>query len=389
MSHHTSPPFVRAASAFISLCWLAAAPLPLSASAALAERESPESREARVSAAVQRFMATAGAPSTSVAIARNGAVTFRDAWGLADLENFVPAKPETVYRTASVAKPMTAVAILQLVDQGRIDLDAPVQRYVAAFPSRYGGVTIRDLLRHTGGIRHYRGDEFASTRHCSELSEALAIFADDALENEPGELITYSSYGYVLLGLAVEGATGSRFDEYMRTHVFEAARMRRTRGDDIRAVIHNRAAGYTGDGAGGIRNADLVDTSCRVPAGGLVASAEDLARFGAALLGGRLLKPELVAQMMQSQLSDELVRRTLRHMKAPPDARPPGLGLGWAIGTEKHPEAVLHGGNQQGTTSMIYLLPAEQIVVAILTNIEGKGAEITELAENLAELARE
>ena len=339
----------------------------------------------RFEPAIRTFMTTAGAPAVSVAISKDSEVIYSRAFGLADVENSVPATRSSVFRIASVSKPLTATAVLQLVDAGRIDLDAPIQKYVPSFPDRYQGVTVRDLLRHTGGIRHYKGDEFASTRHCGSLAEGMEIFAGDAMANAPRAMITYSSYGYVLLGLAIESVSGMPYSEYVRRRILGPARMTRTRVDDIHAVVANRAAGYRRGSDGSLERPDLVDTSCRVPAGGFLSTAEDLARFGTALLSGRLLPERQLSEMMKSQLTAEIVSRTLAALHAPPDFHPPGLGFGWSIGTAKHPDAVLHGGNQQGATAMLYLIPKRSLVIAILTNIEGEGDRITTLADDLAD----
>jgi serine beta-lactamase-like protein LACTB len=333
------------------------------------------------------FMTTTGAPSVSVAVARDGKLVFEDARGLADLENSVPATTSSMYRLASVTKPMTAVAVLQLAASGKLSLDDRVQKYVPAFADAHGAVTIRDLLRHTGGIRHYKAGEFAATRHCNQLAEGLPVFASDPMANAPGEFITYSSYGYVLLGLAIERASGATFADYLHSNVFVPARMQRTKPDDVHAIVPHRVAGYTKRSDGSLRRADLVDTSCRMPAGGLLATASDVARFGIALLDGKLLAETSRAQMMTSQVPEETVRRTLDHLKAPPGYKPAGMGFGWSIGTERHPDAVLHGGNQQGATAMLFLVPKRRLVIAILSNLEAQGSAITLLAERIASLA--
>jgi serine beta-lactamase-like protein LACTB, mitochondrial len=362
----------------------AAALLSMVAHAGVAAERLTASQQDTIASAVASFMTGRTAPSVSLSVMIDGELEFSEAYGLADLENFVPAQEETVYRVASVAKSMTATAILQLAQDGTIDLSAPIQRYVPIFPARYGEVTVRDLLRHTSGVRHYRAGEFGSTRRCETLAEGLEIFVADAMEHPPGERVTYSSYGYVLLGIALENLTGKSFPDLMHERVFAPAKMVATRSDDPRALVANRARGYVKAEGGGVRNADLVDTTCRIPAGGLVATARDVAMFGRALLEGRLLEKEWVARMMASQLPAETVTRTLEFHGIPPEHQPPGFGFGWALGTETHEAAVWHGGNQQGATSILYLLPDQQIVIAILSNIQGQGEAITALADEIA-----
>jgi CubicO group peptidase (beta-lactamase class C family) len=166
-------------------------------------------------------------------------------YGFADLENRVPAKAESAYRLASVSKSLTAVAIMQLVEKKKIDLDAEVQTYVSYFPKKQWPVTVRQVLGHIGGISHYKNPE--KELHIKEhrsTREALAIFQDFDLVAEPGTRYNYSSYGYNLLAAIVEAASGMSFGDYMKQHVWGPAGMTDTRLDDPVEVIPNRVRGY-------------------------------------------------------------------------------------------------------------------------------------------------
>ena len=140
-----------------------------------------------VRTAVLDEMGRRGIPGLSLAIVEAGVVRYEAGFGFADVENAVPAKPETVYRLASVSKPITAVAVLKLHEQGRLDLDAPVWRYCADFPEKPWPVTARELLCHQGGIRHYRHDEPTLTRRFASFAESLALFRDDPLAARAGD----------------------------------------------------------------------------------------------------------------------------------------------------------------------------------------------------------
>ena len=134
-----------------------------------------------------------------------------------------------MYRLASVTKPITATAVLQLVEAGKVDLDAPIQRYVPAFPEKQWPVTVRHLLSHQSGIRNWTDEEFHNTRHFASIAESLAVFKDDPLLFEPGTRTQYTSLGYNLMGAVVEGVSGKPFLDYL-------ARARvRARGDGGRA----------------------------------------------------------------------------------------------------------------------------------------------------------
>lgn len=341
-------------------------------------------REARVDSLVEAARRTLGAPGVTIAVASRGRIAYARGYGMTDVENAVPATVASEYRTASVAKPFTAVAVLRLVRSGKLSLGKSIRTYVPELPAQYDKVTLLDLLRHTSGVRHYRDEgEFVTMRHCDSLQQALAIFASDPLEHAPGEKITYSSYGYVLLGLAVERASGVRYDDFMQAAVFEPASMHATRIDDLDIIPH-RARGYTRTAKRTLRNAAPVDVSCRRPAGGFVSTAGDLVRFAIALDTGALLDTASVHEMMQSHITPVMIANTLAGLKVPPGFEPPGMGFGWAVEPDGH--AVYHGGNQPGFTSMLYHVPAQHVSVAVMMNIEGAGDEITALAREIASM---
>jgi CubicO group peptidase (beta-lactamase class C family) len=349
------------------------------APAARAEEPAPslappqlEAIDTAVNAAVMRL----GVPGVSVAIASSGLVRFEGGYGMADLENEVPAKPATVYRLASVSKPMTAVAVLQLHERGLLDLDAPVWRYAPGYPEKPWPVTSRQLLAHLGGVRHYRDDEPTNTRPAWTMAESLAFFKDDALLHEPGTRFSYSTYGYNLLGAVVEGASGKPFVEYMRENVFSPAGMPSARVDEVAALIPHRAQGYTRRGGGPLRNSELADVSYKAPGGGLCANAVDVARFGQALVDGRLLKRETLDLMLTVPKSK--------------DPRPSGYALGLNVNAGAARGArreAWHTGGQERVSTVIFLLPDAGVSVAVLTNLEGIGSELVALGRELASIA--
>jgi len=332
----------------------------------------PAGRQQALESALTAAMHRHGIPGLSAAVATDGTVRFSSGYGMADVENSVPALPSTVYRLASVAKPITAVAVLQLAAQGKLDLDAPVQRYVPGYPEKPWPITGRQLLCHQSGVRQWTEEEFLSTRHYGSLAESLEFFKDDPLLFEPGTRTHYSSLAYNLLGSAVETASGQGFLDYLRDSVFAPAGMTSARGDDVFALIAHRAAGYRKTPAGELINSALSDTSNRVPGGGLVASAEDAVRFAVALESGVLLKKDAREQMFARQKTK--------------DGRLTGYGLGWTVGTEHGRREVYHIGGQPRVSTVLYLLPDRGVTLAIFTNLEGVGTPLLELARQAAEV---
>jgi serine beta-lactamase-like protein LACTB, mitochondrial len=267
--------------------------------------------------------------------------------------------------------------VMQLVEQSRLDLDAPIQRYVPTFPPKTAPVTARQLLSHTSGIRHYRGDEELSVREYSSLAAALAIFANDSLLHAPGARFTYSTYGYTLLGAALEAVAGTPFVEYLRAHVFAPAGITTMRDDSVAAVIPYRARGYSRDSSGVMRNAAFLNASYKIPGGGLISTAGDVARFASRLQGGDLVKPTTFAQMATQA-------RTADGSQVPYGY---GLILGEIPGLLSG--AVWHGGVQQGFTTMVYMLPKERIALAVLTNMEGIPGSLAPFTNDLARIVRD
>src|SRR3989449_2969074 len=150
----------------------------------------------------------------------DGNLVWSEGFGYADVARKVPVTAETQFRIGSVSKPLTATAVALLYEQGKLDLDAPVQRYVPSFPDKGRPITTRQLAGHLAGIRHYRGDEFLLNRHFNTVLEGLTIFQGDALLFPPGTKFSYSTYGWNLISAVVEGAAGEDFLRYMSPDLF-------------------------------------------------------------------------------------------------------------------------------------------------------------------------
>ncbi len=305
---------------------------------------------------ISEEMSRQGIPAVSVAVGAGGSLQWSAGFGLADVENFVPAKAATVYRLGSISKPITAVAVMQLAEAGKIVLDAQIQSYVSSFPQKPWPVTVRQLLGHLGGIRHYRNPaEINSTRHFEDTFSPLRVFQDDPLAAEPGTKFIYSTFGYVLLGAAVENASSMRFMDYLRQHIFRPAAMDHIRDDHVFAIVPNRARGYVRVN-GDLRNCALADTSNKIPGGGLAATAEDVVHFALALDQGLLLKHATLDTMFQRQKLH--------------GGGNTAYGLGWSIQRSNRRRTIFHTGGQQGVSTILKMIPGEHLSVAILCNLE-------------------
>ena len=348
---------MKTGSATLSMLLTAVAPF-----AALGAAPSP-APAARLDRIVSEEMQRQHIPAATIAVMTDGRIVYSKGFGMADLENSVAATRETLYRTASIAKTFTAVAAMTLVEAGKLDLDAPVQRYCAPFPEKQWPITTRELLSHTSGIRHYNPGEPEYTHHYQWIADGFALFANDPLLFKPGSGFQYSTYGYSVAGCAIEGASGARFADYVAAHVLAPAGMTHTFVDDSREIVPHRARGYQlVDGA--LKNAVLMDSSYKIPGGGYVTSAEDLVRFAQALLAGRLVKPATLGEMWTAT--------------AVSGADPYGLGFALPEGGR----FVMHTGGQSGTSTELFIIPESRAAIAVLTNLEH--ADLRELVRAIA-----
>lgn len=357
----------------------------LSASCAVAQtgKLSPEN-QAKIESTISHFMTASKAPGISVAVVQDGEFVWSAGFGMADLENSVPATSQTLYRLASISKPITATAAMELWEQGKLDLDSPVQKYCPAFPQKPWPITTRELLGHLAGIRYYHvpelpysesqsDPEVGNTRHFENGIEAgLKFFADDPLLAQPGTHFSYSTQGYSLVGCAIEGASAKKYADYVREHVLVPAGMLQTRPDDRFVIVPSRARFYSKDKSGAVVNAEFLDSSYKVPGGGWLSSAPDMARFEVAILADRLVKRATRDIMWTPQMPSDGLGRMV-------------YGLGWQAGTTRGVADVGHGGSQQGASTMMLIAPDARAGVVVLINSDAAGA--SELASQLLEIA--
>ncbi len=306
---------------------------------------------------IRDTMQALGAPGASITVMHQSRIVWSEGFGFADLEQQVPVTALTRFRIGSVSKALTSVALGRLVEMGKLDLDAPVQRYVPTFPTKRWPITTRQVAGHLSGIRHYKSEgENYITRHYPNVTEALEIFKDDSLLFQPGTKFSYSSFGWNLLSAVIEGASGENYLRFMQQAVFDPADLRHTIADHVDSVVPNRARWYTrGPSGGGIVNAGLADNSYKWAGGGFLSTTEDLVELADALLHGRLLKPETVHLLWTSQ-----------HLTTGAETN---YGIGWSADMDKSGRRrVHHGGGSVGGTAFLLVYPDQDLVVALLVN---------------------
>lgn len=354
--------------------WVVALVLLANQDPCRAQAELPPQTPQAVDALAARFLESSGAPGLSIAVVDDLQVAYQRGYGRADVENDVPATPESVYRLASISKMLTAVAVLQLVESGKLDLAAPIQTYVPEFPRKEWPLSAEHLLKHQGGIRHYRGREAESAEHYDRVRDALCVFQDDPLLFAPGEKFSYTTYGYNLLGAAVEGASGQDYVSYVRLRIAEPAGMKSLRPDHPGEIIPHRAAGYRRgpppDRA--LQNDVAVDVSNKIPGGGWCSTPGDLARFAIALVDERLVSHATLERMWTPQPTA--------------GGEPTLAGFGCFVQGEGDDRRVSHSGGQPKVSTLLVIWPRRRQAVALMCNL--RGAELDPLAEAIgAELA--
>ena len=296
-------------------------------------------------------------PGLQVAVAIDGKLVWSEAFGYADLARHARVTRTTMFRIGSVSKPLTATAVAQLVQQGKLDLDVPVQRYVPSFPEKPWPVTTRELAGHLAGIRHYAGNEFLSDTPYPSVTAGLAIFENDSLLSEPGTRFAYSSYGFNVIAAVIEGASGETFLSYMGAHVIRPLRLTHTAPDRVDSLIPDRTTFYDRDTVhGGFQVAPPVDNSYKWAGGGFLSSAEDLVQFGSALLQPGFLPQASLDLLFTSQKTR--------------DGQPTGYGVGWFVTTDSlgHHRA-FHGGGSVGGTTAFGMDRDAHVAFALTSNL--------------------
>ncbi len=315
--------------------------------------------------AIAEEMAANKLPGLSVAVAVDGKIVWSEGFGLADIEKKVPVTIATRFRIASTSKPITATAMAKLHEQDKLDIDAPIQKYVPYFPEKKEGtITARQLVGSLSGIRHYRRDadpekdEFFTRRAYYESTrDALREFENDPLDFVPGSRYGYSSYGFTLLSAAIEGASGDDFLTYLQKEIFSPLKMNSTGADINKKIISNRASFYSLENKTEIINAPYIDYSISWGGGGFISTPEDLVRFGSALLEPGFLKEETLKEMFTSQKTS--------------DGTPTGIGFAWRIIEGKKGIYYYHPGEAIGGRSYLVIYPKQKLVVSLVHNLTG------------------
>src|SRR5262249_3695158 len=231
-------------------------------------------------------------PGLALAICRDGQLLRAAGYGLANVEWDVAVTPDTVFQSGSVGKQFTAMAVMMLVEEGKLGLEDSLAKYFPAAPLAWKSITIRHLLTHTSGIKDWEGGKELDYRKDYTEDELVEVARKMPLDFAPGTRWSYSNTGYVLLGILVRRASGKFYGDFLRERVFVPLGMDATRVISEADIVRNRSAGYVLK-EGRLQNQEWVSPSLNTTAdGSLYVTARDMARWDAALSEGRFLKPE-------------------------------------------------------------------------------------------------
>jgi len=326
-------------------------------------------------AAVAAFMKEQNVPGATVAVSVGGRTIWNEGFGLSDVEDGAAATTHSMYRTASMGKPMAATLAFMLSKDGKLDFKAPVQRYCPRYPAGRWTISVEDLIAHSSGIREPNDDdELYNTRHYDHPSDAVALFAHDPLRFEPGTDFGYTTWGYVLLGCVLEGASGKPLPALFDQRIFKPAHMARTRPDDPREIVSGRSRGYALTG-GRLTVAPWTDMSHKLAAGGWITDTHDMLGFMNAWMSGKFLDSADRTRMITPY--------RLRN-----GSTVDNFGMGWFTDTYRATRFAFHGGGTPGVSAIELMVPSRRVAVIAFFNRQDIGGDPRiSLARKLAEIA--
>jgi CubicO group peptidase (beta-lactamase class C family) len=310
---------------------------------------------AEIDKIAQEGIAAKKVASFGVGVVRDGRLVLARGYGMADLENQVPATAETVYRLGSITKQFTAVAIMLLAEEGKLSVDDELTKFLPDYPTHGKKITLRHLLQHTSGIKSYTSlENFPKiARNDYSHDELIGLFKNMPLEFEPGTKWNYSNSGYYLLGMVIEKASSQKYEEFLAERIFRPLGMSDTRYGHLQPLIPRRAMGYR-NSLEGLVNDDFISMDAPYAAGALVSTVLDLVKWSQALDSGALLSSESYAAMYE--------RTKLENDSTRP------YGFGWQLGELAGHKSIGHGGGIPGFSTMITRYPEDRLSVIVLSN---------------------
>ncbi|MBI9046725.1 MAG: serine hydrolase [Anaerolineaceae bacterium] len=294
-------------------------------------------------------------PGAAVIITKNGEMFFRKGYGLANLEHNIPIEPHMVFRLGSITKQFTAVAILMLYEEGKLDLQDCITKYLQDYPTHGHTITIEHLLTHTSGIKSYTNlaSWMEYIRNDMTVDAMIDKFKNEPMEFAPGDRFNYNNSGYFLLGAIVEKISGITYEDFLQTRIFDVLDMKNTYYDMPDKIIPARVSGYK-KVEDGFQNADFISMTHPYAAGSLASTVDDLAVWDEALYTEKLLKQDTIQKAFTPFVLN--------------DGESCGYAFGWAAANFQNTKLIMHGGGIPGFITDGLRFPDDHVYVSILNN---------------------
>ena len=302
-------------------------------------------------------------------VSKKGEIIYHKAFGMANVELQVPMNVEHVFRIGSITKQFTAVAILQLMEKGKLSLQDEITKFIPDYPTHGHHITIEHLLTHTSGIKSYTGMKSfgEKDRLDMEPEELIDFFKNQPMDFAPGDDYRYNNSGFFLLGYIIEKVSGQSYPEYVEEQLFKKLGMKNSYYGAHNQIIPNRASGY-GKSDGKLMNADFLSMKLPYAAGSLRSTVEDLMIWNKAIFNYEVVSKESLEKAWASFKLNS--------------GKPTAYGYGWSLGNIQGSRSIEHGGGINGFLSYAMYLPEEEVFVAVLSNCSCAypGEQATEMA---------
>jgi serine beta-lactamase-like protein LACTB len=322
-----------------------------------------------VPTAVEKELTSPTLTGLTLAVGAKGELVYAAGFGTANIETGTAVTPETQMRVGSISKVFTAALIGKLIEDGKLDLDAPISMYVPDFKGKQWPVSIRQAGAHMGGIRHYKGDEFLNTHHFDTVTDGIQMFVRDPLVFEPGTRVSYSSHAWNLISAALESAGNSDFLAMTQDRVFAPLAMYDTAPEDATKEFPALSAFHVSEDGKPVI-APFVDNSYKWAGGGFIATAADIVKFGLAHTEPGFLKEDTLKLLFTEQFTK--------------NGGPAGFGIGWMTASNMHARLiragledyapvvhehlVWHSGGSMGGVALLLVDPEHDVAIALMAN---------------------
>jgi CubicO group peptidase (beta-lactamase class C family) len=288
-------------------------------------------------------------------VTRKGQIIYKKAFGMANLEYNIPMKMDNIFRIGSITKQFTAVAILQLMEQGKLNLQDSITKFIPDYPTHGHKITIEHLLTHTSGIQSYTDMKDFEKKMTLDLkpTELIDFFKKEPMEFAPGTKWNYNNSGYFLLGYIIEKVSGKTYPQYIEENFFKPLGMTNSLFGSDAKIVKNRAGAYEKDSTGFI-NAPYLNMNQPYSAGSIQSTVEDLFKWHQAVHAYKLVKKE--------SLDKAFTKYKLT------DGKETEYGYGWGLGDNQGSPTIGHGGGIPGFLTQSIYLPKEDVFVAVFSN---------------------